>query len=280
MLGLSISQLVLSLLCHLTTCLPGRKLSSVSMRQQQEGAAGISPDPPKGGVLAVDSSPHSFRASIDTVGCNIPCDTIAPPILRGELDLGATESINARGDSFNCPSPVSLSTFRDRSESPTHNVGSEKGGSVEGGEEEENMVSIQERIERLLWPIVFSCLTIAIWVLVIVDTYSSIYGSKKGQPYLQVYIDVQMLRSVALAPFGAWLRYSLWHVPTVTRYFTSQQPHMMVPTLGANAVGTLLFSAAVTWDSDLYSSAFTQGYCTRWPVCAMTASPSLLPPFL
>ena len=138
--------------------------------------------------------------------------------------------------------------------------------------ENDDKENYRTRFEFYFWALLFIILTIIVWVIVIVDSYthtnnsSSGSGSGSGSNTNLSHshnninnINTDFIRSVALAPFGALLRYALWHVPTITPYATGRFPHMKVPTLIANVCGTVFFSAAVTFDRDLYSSAFTTG---------------------
>ena len=132
--------------------------------------------------------------------------------------------------------------------------------------ENDDKENYRTRFEFYIWAILFIILSIIVWVIVIVDSYTHTHNSSSGSGTSLSHshndinnINTDFIRSVALAPFGALLRYALWHVPTITPYVTARFPHMKVPTLIANVCGTVFFSAAVIFDRDLYSSAFTTG---------------------
>ena len=145
-------------------------------------------------------------------------------------------------------------------------LGSVSGSYEEIKKENDDRENYRARFEFYIWAILFIILSIIVWVIVIVDSYTHTHNSSSGSGTSLSHshndinnINTDFIRSVALAPFGALLRYALWHVPTITPYVTARFPHMKVPTLIANVCGTVFFSAAVTFDRDLYSSAFTTG---------------------
>lgn len=122
----------------------------------------------------------------------------------------------------------------------------------------------------LLWLALLS--TSAVWVLIIVWSYSGAnqHGDERSELHRNVNID--MLRSVALAPFGALLRYSLWHVPVASPYLEKKVPSLKAPTLLANILGTLCFSLSARLGASmivgLYAQAFREGdaYKYTFPV--------------
>ena len=119
----------------------------------------------------------------------------------------------------------------------------------------------------VLWLTLLVLTTTVIWTVIIVYSYYPLQDGTDQHSAITSNIDIDTLRSVALAPFGAVLRYSLWHIPCVTPYMTGNVPSLKVPTLTANVLGTLFLSLsssiALNGSAALYTSAFNQGKHTN-----------------
>lgn len=122
----------------------------------------------------------------------------------------------------------------------------------------------------LLWLALLS--TSAVWALIIVWSYSGANQNGDERAELHRNVNIDMLRSIALAPFGALLRYSLWHVPVASPYLEKTVPSLKAPTLLANVLGTLCFSLSARLGESmtvgLYAHAFREGdaYKYTFPV--------------
>jgi hypothetical protein len=105
--------------------------------------------------------------------------------------------------------------------------------------------------------------TSAVWVLIIVWSYSGTDQNGNERSELHRNVNVDMLRSIVLAPFGALLRYSLWHLPVASPYLEKTVPSLKSPTLLANVLGTLCFSLSArvgeSMTVGLYAHAFREG---------------------
>ena len=254
MLGLSVSHLFSSSSCSITLCFDQSRLTTASGGLNERGAEVASPSSQLMSAAAAavgDScrtSPMPAQILFGTVCHVVPGDVVSPPHSR-PMDLNGADTAHMEEASIG------------RADTPTNgalNESSLSSSPLECSTDQAESVmklSLQKKREYCLWLFLFVSLTTAIWLLIIVGSYSLTEGSKN--------IYTEMLRSVALAPSGAWLRYSLWHIPGVTSHFTSRLPHMKIPTLAANLVGTLLLSAAMTWEQGLYTSAFTVGEYTK-----------------
>lgn len=105
--------------------------------------------------------------------------------------------------------------------------------------------------------------TSAVWVLIILWSYpgDNVQGNERSDLHRSV--DIDQLRSIALAPYGALLRYSLWHVPVASPFCEKTVPGLKVPTLTANILGTLLYSLSASYGTSpvagLYAHAFQEG---------------------
>ena len=111
------------------------------------------------------------------------------------------------------------------------------------------------------WLVLYVLTSTVIWVLIVLYSAYNRYSETDGPSTIKR-LDITSLWSVAFAPAGAVLRYSLWHVPVLTPYVTRKIPSLKVPTLVANVLGTLFFSlCTVLAPHSLYSLAFTSGEC-------------------
>lgn len=121
--------------------------------------------------------------------------------------------------------------------------------------------SLNAHTEFWCWVALLTVCTAVIWLLVIVYDYSEQYGRRGEGNVLYRTLDIDLLRSIALAPYGALLRYSLWHVPVLTPYVIARLPGLKVPTLTANILGTLFLSlsSSIEVGEGLYSIAFNEG---------------------
>lgn len=105
--------------------------------------------------------------------------------------------------------------------------------------------------------------TSAVWALIIVWSYpgEAMQGNERSD--LHKSVDIGQLRSIALAPYGALLRYSLWHIPVASPFCDKTVPGLKVPTLTANILGTLLYSLSASYRASpvtgLYAHAFQEG---------------------
>ena len=249
MLGLSVSQLLRSLSCSLPTGSNKNSLTLAAGGLHQRGAIEASPCP---SLPVISAAGNSCSGSPLPLQNSIPGDlTSLPPSIQmdpnGEYTAHLVEASIGRAD-------TPINSALDES-----SICSSPGGYPKNQAESVIKESLHKRREYCLWLLFFVSLTTAIWLLIIVSSYSVTEGIKNKASYLHDNIDTEMLRSVALAPFGAWLRYSLWHIPGVTKHLSSRLPHMKLPTLAANLVGTLLLSAATTWVQGLYTPAFIVG---------------------
>lgn len=118
----------------------------------------------------------------------------------------------------------------------------------------------------LLWLALLS--TSAVWVLIIVWSYSGADQNGNERSELHRNVNIDMLRSIALAPFGALLRYSLWHLPVASSYLEKTVPSLKAPTLLANVLGTLCFSLSTRLGASttvgLYAHAFREGDACKY----------------
>lgn len=105
--------------------------------------------------------------------------------------------------------------------------------------------------------------TSVVWALIIVWSYPG--GTMQGNERSDLHksVDIGQLRSIALAPYGALLRYSLWHIPVASPFCDKTVPGLKVSTLTANVLGTLLYSLSASYGASpvagLYAHAFQEG---------------------
>jgi hypothetical protein len=115
------------------------------------------------------------------------------------------------------------------------------------------------RIVPYCWLLLYVLTSTVIWVLIVL---CSVYNrhSDTTAPSLTKRLDIITLWSVAFAPAGAVLRYSLWYVPVFSQYVTRKIPTLKVPTLAANLSGTLFLGlCSVLAPHSLHSLAFSSG---------------------
>jgi hypothetical protein len=184
----------------------------------------------------------------------------------GETQEGVRASDGLRRENSIAVSSESTTIHRTDNATPVPVVGELGDGvGVRIGGREEGQSYIQWVF--MLWFTLLVLTTTAIWTIIIVYSYTPLDNSTDKHNTIISSIDIDTLRSVALAPFGAILRYSLWNVPHITPYVTKNIPSMKVPTLTANVLGTLFLalssSIAVSGSNALYTSAFNQGQHTN-----------------
>jgi fluoride ion exporter CrcB/FEX len=135
---------------------------------------------------------------------------------------------------------------------------------VQGKEEVPTGLS---RIVPYCWLLLYVLTSAVIWVLIVLYSVYNTY-SDTAAPSLIKHLDITILWSVAFAPAGAVLRYSLWHVPVFTPYVTRKVPTLKVPTLAANLSGSLFLAlCSVLAPHSLYSIAFSSGECGQHRGC-------------
>jgi hypothetical protein len=115
------------------------------------------------------------------------------------------------------------------------------------------------RIVPYCWLLLYVLTSTVIWVLIVLCSVYSRHSDTTA-PSITKRLDIIALWSVAFAPAGAVLRYSLWYVPVFSQYVTRKIPTLKVPTLAANLSGTLFLAlCSVLAPHSLHSLAFSSG---------------------
>jgi fluoride ion exporter CrcB/FEX len=132
------------------------------------------------------------------------------------------------------------------------------------GKDISSCLSLLNQMQHTLYIGLFVALSIIIWVMIITYSYSMQYGGMNKESYLQMNVDLSLLQSVAIAPYGALIRYALWHTPILTSRIDKAFPNFKIPTLAVNLTGALLVSLVSSSPNGRvrsYGAAFGEGFC-------------------
>lgn len=231
--------------------------------EEQDQDHDHSPTPTVGENNALPSGQRTELAGVSDQA--VPAQTVchledARQRATGEVQEGVRVSDGLREENSSAVDPATIFFHQIEAATPF-------AGEIRRGVGVRSRIKMEGKSYRqqvfVMWFALLVLSTIAIWVMIIVYSYYPPNQSTDKDNTITSSIDIDTLRSVALAPFGAVLRYSLWNFPSLTPYVTENVPTLKVPTLTANVLGTLFLSLsssiAVSGSEALYTSAFNQG---------------------
>jgi hypothetical protein len=119
--------------------------------------------------------------------------------------------------------------------------------------------------EYILWSTAFSLVASSIWISVIVyDLDRQGTTTRANQPDVVTDLDLLWLRSLAVAPLGAWFRWALTRIKWIKSAWPEMNPQTMTANLVAVALACLLAVLCPSWTWYLpivYGTAWSHKFC-------------------